>query len=63
MTKEEFEQGYCDRSNITREQYKEWFTTLQCACDYELCKGWAAVPNEPDIIKAHLELYAPKEAK
>lgn len=61
MTREVFEKSYCKRSNITLEQYREWFVTLPCACDYEGCQRWAAVHNSPDAIKAHLELYAPKE--
>ena len=61
MSKEDFEAMYCGRSNITRERYKQWFITLSCACDYKECKGWAAVHNSPDMIKDHLELYAPRE--
>ena len=61
MTKDEFEKGYCQRSNITKSFYDEWFTTLPCACDYEECKGWAAVRR--DFIKDHMELYAPEGEK
>lgn len=60
MKKEEFEAGYCERSNITRFYYDKWFITLPCACDYEGCKGWAAVSKKDDFIKDHMELYAPK---
>lgn len=65
MTKEEFEQGYCKRSNILRASYNRYYVTLPCACDYEKCEGWGKVRNEPDSIKDHMFLYAPatKEIK
>ena len=59
MTREEFEARYCARSNITRENYKEWFVSLPCACDYAGCQGWGAISNNPDMIRVHQELYAP----
>lgn len=61
MTKEAFEQGYCERSNLSREYYRQLFVTLPCACGSEECGGWAAVRNEPNMIKDHIELYSPKE--
>jgi len=61
MTKEEFEIGYCSRSDISLEFYHKYFVTLPCACDYELCQGWAAVHNDPELIKAHMMFYAPKK--
>lgn len=61
MKKEEFEAGYCKRSNITKSSYDRWFVPLPCACDYEGCKGWAAVGKDKDLIKDHMELYTPKQ--
>lgn len=52
MTKEEFEQSYCERSEITREYYNEHFVTLPCDCDYEECEGWACVNNDEISIHA-----------
>ena len=63
MTKEEFEQGYCGRSNISREYYKQYFVTLPCACDYERCEGWAKVNNDPNSIKTHKMFYSPNREK
>ncbi len=63
MTKSEFERGYCKRSNISLKDYRCWFVTLPCACDYGECEGWAAIHNTPDMIANHTELYTPKEEK
>jgi hypothetical protein len=53
MTKEEFENGYCERSEITKEFYNEHFVTLPCDCDYKGCEGWACINNDPLSIEAH----------
>lgn len=58
MTKEEFEQGYIERSKITREFYDKHMITLPCNCGAENCKGFAAVGNNEQTIKMHMELYA-----
>lgn len=63
MTKEEFEEYYIENSKITPEIFSRYFVTLPCACDYEGCRGWAAVRNDPMLIKDHNELYAPKTEK
>lgn len=52
-SKEQFEQDYCESSNITKEEYDKYFVTLPCNCDFEGCKGWACVSNHPLVIKAH----------
>ena len=57
MTKEEFEHNYCQGSGITIEQYRQWKVTLPCSCDYEGCEGWAAIINDPDIIKDYIKFY------
>lgn len=57
MTKEEFEERYCKRSDITLEFYHENFVTLPCDCGISGCKGWACVSNSPLSIKAHNDLY------
>ena len=57
ITKEEFEQRYCDRSGITIKYYKEWFVTLPCDCGASACHGWAAVSNQPLAIETYNELY------
>jgi hypothetical protein len=62
VTKEEFIAGYCTRSGITREQFDARQVALPCTCDYENCAGWAAVPNDSDLIRSHMDLYAPDEA-
>jgi hypothetical protein len=59
LTKEDFERGYCERSGITLELYRQWSVTLPCACDYEGCEGWAAVSNDPDLIADHKKFNSP----
>ena len=59
ITKETFESNYCGRSNITRDFYNKWFTTLPCACDYEGCRGWAAVRH--GLEEDQIRLYAPRK--
>ena len=54
MTKEEFETQYCENSGIEPELYHSAFLTLPCSCDYENCKGWAAVTRNPLVIAEHL---------
>lgn len=61
MTKEEFEKGYCERSGITIEFYNKYKVTLPCACGEEDCEGWAAMSNDPELIKWHMQFYAPKK--
>lgn len=53
MTKETFEQGYCERSDISIEFYNDHFVTLPCNCEEEGCDGWACISNNPLSIKAH----------
>lgn len=57
MTKEDFENGYCERSEITLEEYQNYYVTLPCNCGHETCDGWASVKNKPLSIKAHKDLY------
>lgn len=60
MSKEEFEIGYCEGSEITIEEYHNEYNqiTLPCNCGEEGCQGWAAVTNIPLAVKAHVELYS-----
>ena len=53
MTKEEFEKGYCDRSEITLEEYRECCVTLSCNCEDDSCEGWASIPNKEIYIRNH----------
>jgi len=63
MTKEEFEKAYCERSNISLEEYRRWFVTMPCECDYDGCEGWAAIRNNPDFIAHQKEFYSPKNTE
>jgi hypothetical protein len=56
MSKEEFEKEYCERSGITIDEYHNEYNliTLPCNCEYEDCHGWAAVTNEPLLVKCHM---------
>lgn len=44
ITKDEFIDNYCSRSNITRERLMKREKAVPCSCDYELCEGWQMVP-------------------
>ena len=57
MTKEQFIDGYCKRSGITRGFYDSNFVALRCDCGEDNCSGWAAVGNNEEQIRRHLELY------
>lgn len=59
MTKDEFEKRYCERSEITIDEYHNDYNliTLPCNCGDQSCDGWAAVDNRPIAIKAHKDLY------
>lgn len=59
MTKEEFEKGYCKRSEISIDEYRDDYNliTMPCNCGDDTCEGWAAVDNREISIKAHKDLY------
>jgi len=57
MTKEEFIGGYCQRSEISLEEFNRFFVALPCACGDSLCNGWASICNNELSIKTHKELY------
>jgi len=58
MSKEEFIKGYCERSEISREEYDKNFLALKCNCEDTKCNGWATVSNDSLSIKAHNDLYS-----
>ena len=50
MTRDEFIDGYCARSNITRAQMKEFgFMAVPCDCGEESCQGWAMIHNDNPV--------------
>lgn len=57
MTKEEFEKGYCNRSEITVEEYHKHFVTLPCNCGDESCNGWASITKNELVIQNHKRKY------
>lgn len=63
MTKDEFIEGYCRRSEITREAFDRDFVALPCNCEQDGCNGWAAIDNDEDSIKHHMEFSAPLQAR
>lgn len=46
MSKEDFEEMYCENSDITIEEYNKYFITLPCDCGVEFCRGWIAENKE-----------------
>ena len=62
VSKDEFESRYLKRSGISVEKYRLMgFMTLPCACDSDLCKGWAAV--SPSSLMHHLAFCLPDKAR
>ena len=57
ITKQEFIGNYLDNSELLLEEFNKRRVVLPCNCDYAECQGWASVPNDPDLIKSHKELY------
>ena len=55
MNKIQFEKGYIKRSKITPEFYQKHFITLPCQCGADICRGWAAIHNTPEMINLHNE--------
>lgn len=67
MTRQEFIDGYCERSDLndckTAEGYtfEEYvFVAIPCACEDETCEGWAMVRAEH--ATEHMKMYGPREA-
>jgi hypothetical protein len=58
MTRDEFIDGYCERSHINRAELNKWRVALPCACGESACEGWAMVSRDPDLMKDHLKAYA-----
>lgn len=63
MTAEEFEKGYCKRSNLSLEKYRKWRVTMPCECEYEGCEGWASIPNDPESIAHQKQFHSPVEVE
>lgn len=63
ITRSEFEIMYAARSGLSAAELfggeHPELVALPCACEDELCKGWAAVDNVRSLIKAHYVLRAP----
>ena len=52
MTRQEFEQGYAERSKVTVEWLHEQNQhAIPCVCDDELCKGWQMVNIFTEIFE------------
>lgn len=67
MTREEFSDGYVKRSGIEQYRTATGFKigerakiALPCACGQGSCEGWAFVADDPESIKIHNQLYAPR---
>ena len=43
MTREEFIQGYCERSNVTWDELSKFRAAIPCDCGEEGCHGWQMV--------------------
>jgi len=55
MTKQEFIDGYCKRSNISWDELKETQVVLPCNCGEDVCDGWAMITNTPDLVEHHIK--------
>ena len=63
MTKSEFVNRYCERSNITKDSFYEWMVPMPCACGEDGCAGWAAIRLNAIGIEGHLAFCAPEEIR
>lgn len=63
MRKEEFEAGYCERSGITREYFREHWVSLPCACEQDDCQGWAVVFLQEHMLLHHLWFDLPDKER
>jgi len=54
---ESFERKYCERSDISIDEYRKHFVTLPCSCISPECDGWAVVNNDELSINTHNNLY------
>jgi len=59
-TKEEYINGYCERSGISREFYDNNMVALPCRCEFQELIHWNSTANDPIAIKAHMDLYWPE---
>lgn len=57
INKIKFEQDYINRSEISLEEYQEWFVTLPCKCGASDCEGWSAVHANYHSVGIHVDLY------
>lgn len=63
MDAQQFRKQYSASSGMTPAEFDLLYVALPCGCDAPNCKGWAAVFNNPQSIKTHMELYAPDDGK
>lgn len=72
MTRDEFIDGYIQRSGIadeverTPEGFKlkanGWASVaLPCACGEEGCQGWAMISDDPELIADHKRFRGPPD--
>jgi len=59
MTKDDFIDSYCKRSNISRELFHRFKVALPCQCGDEACLGWAAISHDYGAITSHIKFYGP----
>jgi hypothetical protein len=60
MTRDEFERGYCARSGVTVEWFRQHRVALPCACEADGCEGWAAISLDPLLLLHHLCFQLPE---
>ncbi|WP_394899399.1 hypothetical protein [Clostridium paraputrificum] len=48
---------YCEKSNLTLQEYKDYLVTLRCKCGEPDCCGWVAVCDNTLSINNHNKLY------
>ena len=57
ITKEEFEESYAIKSNMTVQQlYELWLKAYPCDCDYGWCRGWSMDTEENRKFLASLNI-------
>ena len=55
MTKVDFVTDYCKKTQLNKKIFNQMLVVLECNCDEPNCHGWAAVTNDPYMVKKHMD--------
>ena len=61
MTKDEFVEDYCNRSQVTLEWLSKFRTAVPCDCGESVCAGWQMVSTMPQWEEWYKAVLIPGE--